>query len=276
MTDDYKIILPLMIAVVISHLVSAGLSPDSIYILKLRRRGGLTPPAPKSSVLDQILVMDAMTGDYETISPEESVETLAARFHMGHTRAFEVLDDDGKLVGIVTEYDVESAFMSGDVMSKRVEDIMTRELFVLRPGDSMRDAVEKISRRDVGQIPVVAADDPQHLVGVLRRSEIFWAYGQLSLEHRKMLQESVQALSADHGDAVQLRLHVEKDHDRLAYKRVRDIRVPNQCLIVVLHRGEHAVVPRGETIVEPGDTLVLMTIRPREPGLKEWITSVTS
>jgi chloride channel protein, CIC family len=274
MTDDYKIILPLMIAVVISHLLSATLSPDSIYLLKLRRRGGLTPPAPRSSVLDQILVADALGTDFETVSPEETVERLTARFHAGHLRAFEVLDDESRLVGIVTEYDVESAFMAGDVATKRVEDIMTRDLVVVTPRQTMHEVVEELNRLDVGQIPVVSSQDPTKLVGVLRRAEVFWAYGQLSLEHRKMLKESVKAMAPDHGDAVQIRLTVERSHGRLCFKKIKEILVPDQCLIVMLHRGERAVVPRGDTVVEPGDTLVLMTIRAREPGLRQWMESL--
>ncbi len=273
MTDDYKIILPLMIAVVISHLVSSALSPDSIYLLKLRRRGGLTPPPPRAGILDQILVADAMSRDFETVSPGESVQKLAARFHTSHLRAFEVLDADQRLVGIVTEYDVESAFMAGDVTPKRVEDIMTSRVTTLTPGQTMQEVMDKLARLDVGQIPVVREDDPARLVGVLRRSEVLWAYGQLNMEHRKMLRESVMALSSDHGDTVQIRFEVKGDNERLGFKKIRDIRVPDQCLIVVLHRGERAVVPRGDTVVEPGDTLELMTIRAREPGLREWISA---
>jgi CIC family chloride channel protein len=271
MTDDYKIILPLMIAVVISHLVSSHLSPDSIYLLKLRRRGGLEPPRPRSSILDQLLVADAMTTEFETVSPDEPVQKLAERFHSSHQRAFEVLDDQGKLVGIVTEYDVESAVMAGDMATKRVEDIMTDRLVTLTPDQTMHHVVDTLSRLDVGQIPVVAKDDPTRLVGALRRSEILWAYAQQNLEHRKMLRESVAALSPDHGDTVLARLTVRKDNERLCFRKIREIRVPDQCLIVVLHRGERAVVPRGDTVVEPGDTLELMTIRAREPGLLGWI-----
>lgn len=39
MTGDYRIILPLMTAVVISTLVSHVISPETIYTIKLRRRG---------------------------------------------------------------------------------------------------------------------------------------------------------------------------------------------------------------------------------------------
>src|SRR5262249_19736681 len=39
LTGEYTIILPLMFAIVLATAVSRGLSPDTIYTLKLRRRG---------------------------------------------------------------------------------------------------------------------------------------------------------------------------------------------------------------------------------------------
>ena len=275
MTDDYQIILPLMLAVVMSYLIASRLNPDSIYTIKLRRRGGLTPPDHKTSVLDQILVADAMTMDYETVPAGEPVATLSARFHGSHVRAYAVLDDDdGKLVGIVTEYDVETALMAGDVAAKRAGDIMTSHLITCTPVQTMRTVLSTFANRDVGQIPVVAADDPGKLVGVLRRSEIFWAYGQLAIEHRKMLLETVMDLPDDHGDSIHVKLEVSPENERLAFKKIRDIPVPDQTLIAVLIRGGRSIVPRGNTVVEPGDVLVLLTIRAREPSLRRWVASV--
>ena len=40
MTDDSQIILPLMLAVVVSHLMASWLNPESIYTTKLRHLGG--------------------------------------------------------------------------------------------------------------------------------------------------------------------------------------------------------------------------------------------
>jgi CIC family chloride channel protein len=273
MTDDYKIILPLMIAVVISHLISSVLSPDSIYTIKLRRRGGLNGGKARASVLDLILVADAMDTDFETVLFDEPVEELAKKFHGSHRRGFGVVDEEDRLTGIVTEYDLETALMAGDAEGKRAGDIMTREPITCTPDQPLREVLGEFTTRDVGHIPVVRRDDPGKLLGVLRRREIIWAYGQMATEHRRLLEAS--ELPAERQDSVLVELEVRAPHKKLSFKKVREIRVPDQCLIVMMRRADRAVIPRGDTVVEPGDVLVLLATRSREDRLRTWVEEVT-
>jgi CIC family chloride channel protein len=69
MTADYSLILPLMIAVSTSFLVSSLLEPESIYTLKLSRRGVKIQTGTHISALKTIKVDEAMTTD-PTIPPK--------------------------------------------------------------------------------------------------------------------------------------------------------------------------------------------------------------
>ena len=51
--------------------------------------------------------------------------------------------------------------------------------------------------------------------------------------------------------------------------------MPAQSLIVLLRRAAQVVVPRGDTQVEPGDVLVLLTTRTGEDRLHAWVSSAT-
>jgi CIC family chloride channel protein len=276
MTDDYQIILPLMIAVVISYLLSSALNSDSIYTIKLRRRGGMTRTRAFKSALDSIVVADAMTADYPTVGPDEPVHKLAAELHSGHLRSFPVVDGDRGLVGIVTVYDVERALMGEDAAGKCARDIMTRNLITCTPDQPLRDVLHRITRQDVGQIPVVSKDDHSVLLGVLRRAEIFWAYGEVASEHRRLVERTDLDLADDNGDPVQIDVEVRSEHEQLCFKKIRDIPVPEQCLIAILRRAERAVIPRGDTVVEPGDVLVLLTVPAHEKAVEDWIAEVTA
>ena len=46
---------------------------------------------------------------------------------------------------------------------------------------------------------------------------------------------------------------------RLAYRRLRDVALPEGALVAMIRRGERAFVPSGHTVVEPGDRLVMVT-----------------
>jgi len=275
MTNDYMIIMPLMISVVISYLFASRLYADNIYTIKLRRRGGLTPPKAQSSVLDLFLVADAMTTDCRRATPDASVAELALRFQQDHIRSVAVCHPERGLIGIVASYDVENALLEDRVEDRCAADIMTRNLVTCYPDQPLRKVLPKFSSQDVNQIPVVDRDDPGKLIGVLRREEVFWAYGELAGEHQKLLQDAGIDPHADEDGAVQLELEVKPEQKALCFKKVREIKVPEQSLIVMLRRAGRAEIPRGETEVEPGDVLVLLTTEPHEPRLRRWMEEMT-
>ena len=271
MTDDYKIILPLMLASVVSYLIAAKLSPDSIYTIKLRRRGGYVPPRTEVSVLDRILVMDVMTSEYQTVRPELPASELASVFHEDLLRSCPVVNAEGQLVGIVTEFDLEKADAESGIEQLTVADLMTTDLVTCTPDEMLRAALGRFSKHDVHQIPVTDKKDPKKLLGVLRRTEALWDYSELLAEHEHLLARTGVGLPAASRDSVQMEVHVKPEHSKLTFKKIRDIEVPDQCVIAILRRGERAVIPKGDTVIEPGDFLVLLTTHSHEASLRHWI-----
>ena len=276
MTDDYRIILPLMIASVVSYLIAAKLNPDNVYTLKVRRRGGMAPRKSEFSMLDMILVTDAMATDVETIRPDEPITRLVARFHKDKVRAFPVQSKEGELLGMLTERDVETAVLSGDVAEKRAGDLMTRNLITCTPDQSLRQALSLLTRKDIGRIPVVDKEKPKKLLGLLRRKEIFWAYGIMTSEHQKLMDRTRMDLPAKAKDSVQLEVEVKPEFAGLCQRRVRDVVIPEQCLIVMLRRADRSVIPKGKTFIEPGDVLVLLTTKANESRLREWMEGLAT
>jgi chloride channel protein, CIC family len=184
MTNDYRVILPLMLATVVSYLFSSTLAPDSIYFIKLRRRGGLVPDQAPSSVLDHILVADAMATGPETVLSEVKISEFAKQLYGSPNRSFPVLDREGFLVGMVSEKDVARALRDGKSEGKAVADIMTRDLFTCTPQQNLRSVLENCKDRSFRKIPVVDPGDKRVLRGLLARENIFWAYGELSNEYQ--------------------------------------------------------------------------------------------
>ncbi len=87
-----------------------------------------------------------------------------------------VTDDDGKLFGMVTLADVESAVAKGDIKAVTVGDIASRSLIVAYPDEYLHDVLLKLGAKEVGRIPVVERKNPKHLLGILRRQDIIRAY----------------------------------------------------------------------------------------------------
>ena len=274
MTDNYLIILPLMFSVVVAHLIASRVYPDSIYSIKLRRRGGLTKPLREMGILDMLLVTDAMTTDFSTVRQDVPLEEMIQAAQTQSTRSWPVVDEGDSLVGIITVTDIERAIVERETEGRRVEEVMTRALVTAKPGDTLRRAFRLFGQGDVHQIPVVDSEDPGNLVGVLRRTEILWAYKELSDEHQRLLDRTGGAVTEAPEEAVQIELQVRKEQTGVCNKRIREIRLPPDVLIVLLRRGNRALVPRGDSRLELGDVLVFLTTQTREPELRDWISAL--
>jgi CIC family chloride channel protein len=115
MTNDYRIILPLMLATVVSVLLAQRLRRENIYTLKLARRGVRLEHGRDIDVMQGVLVGEAMTTDVDTVYADLSLVDLDRVFHETHHHGFPVLDGNGELFGVVTVQDLERAKEQGPV-----------------------------------------------------------------------------------------------------------------------------------------------------------------
>jgi CIC family chloride channel protein len=269
MTDNYRIILPLMLAVVLAQLLASRIDPDSIYSIKLRRRGGLAQPTAPGT-LDLLVTADAMTDEVPSVRGSLTLDGLVDRARDDRFRSWIVKDEKGQLAGIVSVTDLERAIVEGDLKERVVADIMTTALITCPPGETLRNAFRRFTERDVYQIPVVDPHEPGTVLGVLRRTELMWAYKELADEHEKLLQRTDALPPQSRFESVHAEMQISPEHD-LCGRAVRDVTLPEHALIALLRRGERVVVPRGFTKIEPGDVLTLITTREHEQELIEWV-----
>jgi CIC family chloride channel protein len=188
MTGDYKIILPLMIACVISTLVVKRFSRDSIYTLKLRRRGIDILKIKKQDLMERIHVSEAMFHKVITVNEATPVKNAGLMIKTTTHRGFPVLDASGKLIGIVTHQDINQALNAGKG-DEPVREFMTRDLVFCYPEESLKTALEKLGQRNIGRIPVVEHNDPSRLVGLITRKGIIAAYNSALLKLASEQQE---------------------------------------------------------------------------------------
>jgi CIC family chloride channel protein len=101
---------------------------------------------------------------------------------------FPVLDAEGRFVGIFSAHDIRSHTYDPETGALAIaDDVMTTDPIVLTPDDDLHEALEKFDRKDLDELPVVDAQDPTRLLGMLRRRAVMRAYGeqlQALREHR--------------------------------------------------------------------------------------------
>jgi CIC family chloride channel protein len=272
MTGDYRIILPLMLATVISTLVSRIISHESIYTLKLSRRGVHLEQGQDIDVMQGVTVGEAMTTDVDVVPLNMSLENLANEFTRTHHHGFPVVDNADELVGVVGIQDLERALKTGPIEGKTVADIATTaDLLVAYPHEPMWMALRRMGTRDVGRLPVVEQEGSRRLVGTVRRADIIRAYNN-AIAQRAQHQHRVQVLRLGQLDGAGF-AHVDiPAHSPAAGKRISEITLPQECLIVSIRRGRKLHVPHGYTVLQSDDRVTLFASHDCMPTVHEYLT----
>jgi CIC family chloride channel protein len=257
LTGDYNIILPLMLTTVVSTLVSRLLSNESIYTLKLTRRGIHLEEGQDVDVMQGVAVREEMTTAMDVVPPEMSLVELADEFARTHHHGFPVVDGTGDLVGVVSIRDLEQALSAGAMDGKKVVDIATTEgLLVAYPDEPMWKALKRLGARDVGRLPVVQKEGSQQLVGVIRRRDIVHAYNHAILK-RAHHQHQAETLRLGKLDGAGF-THISIPPGAPAVgQRVSEIDLPDECLIVSVRRGRRLHIAHGNTLLQPEDLVTV-------------------
>ena len=106
LTDDYRIILPLMIACIISVLITTRLKKESIYTLKVSRRGLSLFRGQEVNVLRSLKVSQVMSTDCERISLDTSFHKIMDLTVKSPHSDFFVVDKNGHLLGVISIHNV--------------------------------------------------------------------------------------------------------------------------------------------------------------------------
>lgn len=118
-------------------------------------------------------VHQLMSTPAQTCRRSTDLATVLQRMHAGNFGAMPVIDDRGRLVGIVTDRDLGLALArhpqcratdltAGEVMHERVQDV--------DPHQDVREALRAMAREQVHRLPVVDADG--RVVGMLATSDL--------------------------------------------------------------------------------------------------------
>jgi CBS domain-containing protein len=106
---------------------------------------------------------DIMSGTVISTSPETSVKELSRLLAFHNVSGLPVLDERGKLVGIVSEADVIGK------RGKTVGEIMTRDIITVQEGDSLESIAHLMAEHRIKRVLVMRG---QELVGLVSRADI--------------------------------------------------------------------------------------------------------
>jgi len=121
--------------------------------------------------LEGVHVADVMAQDVVSVPAEISVEQAVNDYFLRyHYHSFPVMDDGDRLAGIISLHDIRGVDRD-KWRDTRVRDIANRNVLdlALHKDDDLMDAVSRMTRYEVGRLPVV---DDGHMIGIVSRRDI--------------------------------------------------------------------------------------------------------
>ncbi len=263
LTGDYRIILPLMLTVVVATLLARKIMhKQSIYTIKLSRRGVNLRYGRDVDVLQGVQVNEVMRTEIDTLDHNLSIkgfsESLGRKRHQG----FPILDDAGQLWGIVTVSDLENAVRLRRPRETVVAEIGTpfEDLVLAYPDESIGDVLIKMGPRGLGRIPVVSREDPHRLIGVIGRQDTIRAYN-IAMARRSELDQRVESTQHERSQGMEFLELALHRADRAVGKSISELAsdLPDECIIVSIHRNSKVIIPHGHTVLRDGDAITVYT-----------------
>lgn len=256
LTNDYRFILPIMLVAGLAIIIAELFEKYGIYQRGLVKDGIQLQDGRDIDLMQSITVGEAMHSPPPTIHQNANLTELRDAFRAHHRHALCVVDDDGKLVGIVTLTDLQRAYRGEDSQNLKVGDICTREVITAEPEDVLWKAIRKMGTYNVGRLPVVDGRKNE-LVGILNRHDIVQAYNtaiQRKLREQQ-LAEQVRLNRLTGAHVYELHVHQKS---KIAHKTVAEVKWPPEAVVAAILRRGRLIIPHGYTEILPGDTLSIV------------------
>ena len=132
-----------------------------------------------------MLVGRRMTPDPKTVGPDDLLSRAAGIMREHRIHHLPVAGEGGKLVGILSDADIRNASLAAGeahgpgesfLQSRRVRDVMKTEVWSLTPEASVEDALQILTSRRFGCLPILAGEK---VVGIITKSDLLRAFADV-------------------------------------------------------------------------------------------------
>jgi len=279
LTGDYRIILPLLLATALSVGGSSLLSRDTIYTLKLRRRGIELLGGRRTNLMRLLRVSDAMKPLPETLPADLPILEVASRLEKAPGDGLPVVDEEGVYRGIVDAAQVDEAIRD-NVLDATAGDL-ARASTPLRTSETLEHALSALLRSRSG-LPVVD-DEQERVVGWVTQSDLLHAYRN-RLEGPQQEVEAAAARAARgserRGPAVARGVRLVDvelaDGAELVGHQLDDVPWPRSAVLLGIVRDGERLEAGGGVVLQAGDRITVLVSVDDADTLLERLASATA
>lgn len=267
-TGNYDLILPVMLASILSSTIARRLRPLSIYTEGLKKRGVELPWRMEEAVLAGLKAESLARPDSNVLKPGNHYGDVVEKFLSTRRQRLFVIGSDGRLMGAISLHDIKHAMESPETLTAVVAlDLMTPVEQTVHKDERLHRATELFAHSDYERLPVVDGDGK--FLGVLSKRDLLAVYAQEVLGRPALLATYVSSQ-----DSQVNRQYVEIPPDfalRLAPvppdlvgRTLAEARLPQTLGARVLEirrpgkLGEETILPGADTLLQAKDLLLLL------------------
>lgn len=258
MSNDYFLILPLMVAGVVATFVAEWIHPESIYTIKLAKRGIRFDQGRDLDIMQGVMVEEVMNDAPISFDIDMPFTDLYAVFQETHMQGFPVTHQKKKLYGIVTLQDMARVLSKNQkIKGLTVKDLATKDPITVFPDEPIWAAIQKMSPRDLARLPVVSREHENELVGLISRSDILRAYdvGIVRKQQAQYANEQMSLRKVGDVEFIEIRIN---EGCFVSGDQLSEIDLPATANVVSVERDGAVLIPHGDTVIKEGDLFTIL------------------
>ncbi len=173
-TNGYAMFIPLILTSTASYITIMYFEPHSIYTKRLAKKGELLTHHKDKAVLTLMRLNKVIETDFTTIYPNQTLGELVKVIAKAKRNIFPVINEDGKLLGIVLLDDIREIMFNNELYdTTKVENLMTIPPAFIDSNENMDEVMRKFEETGAWNLPVV---DKGKYLGFVSKSKIFSVY----------------------------------------------------------------------------------------------------
>ncbi len=192
LTRDYEVIVPLMIANLLSLFISTWLQKTPIYEGLAHLDGIHLPTSGLHKTEENVSLVETLVRpNAETLDADLSIAAALERVQSSRFRTWPVVrestqhelspgymsQDESTLIGVITREALQASALDGHSEAKLSSLISSNEFPHVHPDHPLYIALERMSRSGLNMLPVLRRDDANHLDGIVTLRDVLATYG---------------------------------------------------------------------------------------------------
>jgi CIC family chloride channel protein len=172
LTNDYQIILPLMLSCIVSVVLASKVLDTSVFTIKLRRRGVRLRASEEAALMRNTKVRRLLRPFPETMGPSDPISQVIQKVLSGSMEHKYVVDGENRLLGVINIEQLRTILTERDLDEQLLlaADVMNPKPTTVTLDDTLDTTMFHLSRLDTEMLPVV--DKQGKLAGSITQKDM--------------------------------------------------------------------------------------------------------